>query len=632
MCGIAGFVGGAIDPRVREVTVRRMTDVIRHRGPDDDGFFSSDEATLGMRRLSIIDVAGGHQPIGNEAGNVWVVLNGEIYNHVELRRDLESHGHRFSTRSDTEVIVHGYEEFGEACVQKLRGMFAFALWDDRERKLFIAIDRMGIKPLYYADTAEGLLFGSELKCLTSSGRLGRDLDYEALFQYFTLTFVPPPRTVFRSARKLPPAHVLTWSASRGADVHSYWDLPLAAGPARPIEEVRRELREQLRDAVRSHLVSDVPLGALLSGGADSSAVVALMHEVGVSPIKTFTIGFSDPEHDERGYARLVAERYHTEHHEMIVEPEAVDLLPRLAASFDEPFADSSALPTYYVSKLARQHVTVALAGDGGDELFLGYPVYQALDLARRLGGLPGFVRRSMTSVATGLPSLMSGRWADSFQLWGKRVADNLLPPVLAYRSKMTRFDRETLSRILSPELREAFGRANEFAPVDECLSRFTTDQAEHSLAPFVYTGFKVALAGDMLVKVDRMSMANSLEVRVPLLDHVLVEFASAIPLEQRFPRWRLKGLLKDTMADALPSQILNRPKHGFTVPLARWFRGDVASLASDILLSTPARDRGMFDAPAVEDLLREHRHGRRNVGSAIWSLLMFELWCRQTSN
>ena len=624
MCGIVGWVGGRVSPEERERVVRRMASQIRHRGPDDDGFLVAEGVGVGMRRLSIIDLAGGHQPIHDETGSRWVVLNGEIYNYRDLRRELSAR-HVFRTESDTEVIVHAYEDSGAACVERLRGMFAFALWDGPARTLLVGIDRLGIKPLYYAEVAAGLVFGSELKCLLASGLLDRALDEDGLRQYFTLGYIPAPWTIFRSARKLLPGHLLSWTAASGALVRAYWDVPARVEHGRSPAEVRGQLREHLRDAVRSHLVSDVPLGAFLSGGIDSSAVVALMREAGVSPVRTFTIGFADPAHDERRAARRVATWCGTEHHEWVVEPEGVDLAPALVAAFDEPFADPAALPIYYVSKLARERVTVALSGDGGDELFLGYRTFQGLEVARHVQRLPASGRR-LVEAALERAAPMAHRW-DRTERWAKRAADSLLPPAQAYRSKMSAVRWSTVAPLLSRELRARLAGRNPYALVDECLGQGAADPAGHPLAPFVYAGLKVSLPGDMLVKIDRMSMAHSLEVRVPFLDHRLVEFAARIPIEQRFPRWRLKGLLRDSLAGTLPPDVLRRRKHGFTVPLNRWFRQDLRAFAADVLLSEAARKRGFLDAAAVDRLLRGPQRGAE-VGPLLWCLLVFELWCR----
>lgn len=627
MCGICGIA--AVDPRsqIDPDTLQRMADVIEYRGPDDSGTHISRHIGLGMRRLSIIDLEHGKQPIHNEDRTVHLVFNGELYNYRELRARLKSSGHDFRTNSDTEVVVHAYEEWGASCLDLFRGMFAFALWDERGETLLLAVDRFGIKPLYYGVAEGELVFGSELVCLLTSGRLSKDVDQDSVAEYFTLGYVPPPATIFLGASKLEPGTFLRWTPSDGAVVERYWDIPLASSDARNGSvPVRRQLRELLRDAVETHLVSDVPVGAFLSGGIDSSTVVALMSEVSDAPVQTFSIGFADREHDERRLARLVAERFRTDHHELVVEPESVDVLPKLVSHFQEPFADSSALPTYYMSKLARDSVKVALSGDGGDELFVGYTTFLGVELARYAQVVPAPARQLLTALPGRLPRSGNARWNDRVARWQKWAADTALEPEAAYRSKITMAGVPLVRPLLTSEFVARLDGADPFRAVENSLR---ARNGVPSLERILYAGLKVSLPGDMLVKVDRMSMANSLEVRVPLLDHVLAEFVARLPVATRFPRWRLKGLLKETMADSLPPEVLRQRKHGFTVPLAAWFRGDLAQFATGVLLSPEARGRGFFEPAAVERFLNEHTLGSRNLGAAIWSMLMFELWCRQ---
>jgi asparagine synthase (glutamine-hydrolysing) len=454
MCGICGIA--AVDP-TRQIdvrTLRGMADVIAYRGPDDAGTYASGGIGLAMRRLSIIDLEHGRQPIHNEDRTVHLVFNGELYNYRTLRSQLKSHGHEFQTKSDTEVVVHAYEEWGTSCLDVFRGMFAFGLWDDTRQTLMLAVDRFGIKPLYYGLFNDELVFGSELVCLLASGRLVKEVDDAALAEYFTLGYVPPPATIFRDARKLEPGTFLRWSPQTGAAVERYWDVPVARvnGPSAR-EPFRRELRELLLDAVRAHMVSDVPVGAFLSGGIDSSSVVALMSEVSDEPVQTFSVGFEAHEHDESDLARLVANRFKTEHHEFVLEPESTDILPKLVAHFQEPFADSAALPTYYISKLARESVKVALSGDGGDELFVGYTTFLGVELARRAQSLPPVLRSVMTSFAGRVPGSRSSRWNDRVGRWQKWAADTALPPEAAYRSKITMAGLQVVRPLLSREFR-----------------------------------------------------------------------------------------------------------------------------------------------------------------------------------
>lgn len=629
MCGITGLINVEITNEEMEHWLHKMTDVIAHRGPDEDGFFIKDGVGLGMRRLSIIDLSGGKQPIHNEDKSIQVVFNGEIYNYQQLKSDLEARGHAFYTHSDTETIVHAYEEFGPDCVNKLRGMFGFALWDSQAQRLLLAIDRFGIKPLYYAVTEQGLVFGSELKSLLVSGMLKREIDFEALTQYFTFGYIPAPLTIFHEVYKLPPGHLLSWTDSSALSVKPYWDLPNEPPKRnRPVTQMRRELREVLRDAVRSHLVSDVPLGAFLSGGIDSSTVVALMSTLVSEPVKTFSIGFAEQEYNELDKARLIAQSFQTDHHELIVEPESIDILPKLVAHFDEPFADPSALPTYYLSKMAREFVKVALSGDGGDELFLGYNVFRGLEVARYAQWLPSPLRNAPAKLLGLIPKSGNSRLNDRVALWRKRASDSTLPPEFAYQSKMSQIGLSNVLPLLTDDARQQMSNYEPYQVIADVLSSGSTDNGQHPLQPFVYAGIKIGLAGDMLVKVDRMSMANSLEVRVPLLDHILAEYVATIPIKQRFPRWRLKGLLRDTMSDVLPEAILNQPKRGFSVPLAAWFRGDFSAFVLDILLDDRTRQRGFFDVDCIEKLLRKHQKGQFKADKTLWALLIFEIWCR----
>jgi asparagine synthase (glutamine-hydrolysing) len=628
LCGICGIAAVEATEGIDAKALRRMSDAIAYRGPDDDGTYLSRHIGLAMRRLSIIDLERGQQPIHNEDRTVHLVFNGELYNYRELRARLESRGHSFATNSDTEVVVHSYEEWRTSCLEHFRGMFAFALWDDRRQLLLLAVDRFGIKPLYFGTMGRELVFGSELICLLESGRLPKELDETAVAEYFTLGYVPPPATIFRHARKLEPGTFASWTPRDGLQVQRYWDVPQASSNGFPADaQLRRRLRELLRDAVATHLVSDVPLGAFLSGGIDSSSIVALMTEVSNEPVKTFSIGFSAREHDERALARLVAKRFRTDHHELLVEPESVHILPKLVSHFQEPFGDSSALPTYYMSKLAREFVKVALSGDGGDELFVGYTTFLGVELARFAQSVPAPARQLLASLPGHFPRTSNSAWNDRVARWQKWAADTALPPEAAYRSKITRTGLALVRPLLTRDFARTIEGENPFRAVDASLS---ANGRRTPLERVLYTGLKVSLPGDMLVKVDRMSMANSLEVRVPLLDHVLAEFVAKLPVATRFPRWRLKGLLRQTMADTLPDEVLRQRKHGFTIPLAAWFRDDLVKFAADVLLSPEARMRGFFEPAAVEGFLRDHVRGNKNLGEGIWSMLIFELWCHQT--
>jgi len=618
MCGIAGFADPLADEsRLAddERLLRRMCAVIRHRGPDDEGVRVEGGVGLGMRRLSIIDLATGHQPIRNEDASVWVVFNGEIYNFRDLRRDLERRGHRFSTSSDTEVIVHGYDEWGEGVFNRLHGMFGIALWDRRTSTLLLARDRLGIKPLFYAELGGRLLFGSELKSLLATGEIDREIDPAALEHYLAFLYTPPDQSILRGVRKLPPGHLLRWR-NGAARVHAYWRPPL---DERPIggREAEAALLERLRSAVRSHLVSDVPLGAFLSGGIDSSLVVGLMAEASDRPVKTFSIGFDEPAYDELDAARTVARHFGTDHHELVVRPDALAIADRIVAHFDEPFGDSSAIPTWYVSELAGRHVTVVLSGDGGDELFGGYDRYLPHPLVAGFDRLPlPGARRIAGAVGRRLPRGATGR------RFLRHVAR---PPADRYIDAVSFYGPEDREALLAPGV-----RAGEALSPERRLAAVIARTAH---LPFgsrmMHADLVTYLPEDVLTKVDRMSMAHSIESRVPLLDHRLVEFALSLPLGLKIHEGVRKRILKDVGRRLLPEAILTRRKQGFAVPLAVWCRGRLREAFSDVLRSPRLRQRGCFQAKEIDRLLDEHLAGRRDHELRLWQLFMFELWQRQ---
>jgi asparagine synthase (glutamine-hydrolysing) len=597
-----------------------MCQTIVHRGPDDEGIYVKGCVGLGVRRLSIIDLVSGRQPIHNEDRTVWVVFNGEIYNFPELRAELESSGHRFYTNTDTEVIVHLYEEFGADGVQKLRGMFAFALWDERHQRLLLARDRLGKKPLHYVLSNGRLLFGSEIKELLSVAPELAEVNRESLLYFFYYGYIPDPHTAFVRIQKLPPGHMLEFAGGQFR-VWQYWDLPsFGTLDPRSEEECLEELEQRLAEAVRFRLISDVPLGAFLSGGVDSSAVVALMARACSGPVKTFSIGFPREDFNEADYARAVAQRFGTEHHELIVEPNISETLHTLTSVLEEPFADDSIVPTYHVSCLARQHVTVALSGDGGDELFAGYDRY-AVHLRRRIFEfLPGWAGRLYRNqMYPRLPAELRGR---------KFVFNISLPPRDRYLDNIA---------YLPACLRERSLFSKEFlAWADECISPFELFQSYFDNAPardplsrLQYLDAKTYLPADILTKVDRMSMAASLEVRAPFLDHLFVEWVT-----QLSPRWKLrfgqrKYILRK-LAERLgvPPHVLRRPKQGFAVPLVHWLRKELKADLLDLLLEPRTIQRGYFDPGAVRSLLREHLSGRRNLSAQVWHLLILELWHR----
>jgi len=619
MCGIAGIadVAGRV---ADEALLRAMTSVQAHRGPDGEAVVCRGSVGLGHRRLAIIDLNTGDQPMANEDGSIWIVFNGEIYNFHELRCELEARGARFRTVSDTEVILKAYEADGPACVERLRGMFAFAILDERRRRLLLARDRAGIKPLVYAWDGRRLLFGSEIKAILQDPRVDRDLDQEALGDYLTYHYVPAPRTIFREVRKLPPASTLLLPLDGGEPVISeYWRLRFAPDPHVTESEWIERLRTHLADAVRSHMVSDVPIGAFLSGGVDSSTVVALMAQASATPIRTFSIGFDEADFDELRFARQVATRYGTEHYELVVKPSALEVLPKLVWHFDEPFADSSAIPTYYVSKITREHVTVALSGDGGDENFAGYRRYaRAVGLHERLDrGAAALLRPLFRAAASALPVGAPG------QAYAGLLGAG---PIERYRRLVAYQRRETLRRLLSDDLAAL---ARSAASADTFAQLVARSGAPDYITALQYIDVHTYLPGDILTKVDLTSMAVSLESRVPLLDHRLMEFVATIPSSLKLKNGTGKYLLKRAMATSLPVEILTRRKMGFGVPLAAWFRGELRDMTRDVLLSPAARQRGFFRIAEVETLLRTHDAGRRDCSARLWALVCFELWMRQ---
>ncbi|HUO64594.1 MAG TPA: asparagine synthase (glutamine-hydrolyzing), partial [Terriglobales bacterium] len=605
---------------VDETLLRAMTAVQAHRGPDGEDIVCRAGVGLGHRRLAIIDLATGDQPMANDDGSVRIVFNGEIYNFRELRRDLEARGARFRTASDTEVILRAYEMDGPDCVRSLRGMFAFAILDERARRLVLARDRAGIKPLVYAWEGRRLLFASEIKGILEDATVARDLDVDALGQYLTFHYVPAPRTIFRSIRKLPPASTLVLSLDGGEPVVSrYWSLRFAPDARVTEGEWIEGLRAELTDAVRCHMISDVPIGAFLSGGVDSSTVVALMAQASSAPIRTFSIGFDEADFDELAFARQVAARYGTDHYELVVKPNALEVLPKLAWHFDEPFADSSAIPTYYVSKITREHVTVALSGDGGDENFAGYRRYaRALELHERFDQGPAKLTRPLLRLASEfLPVGAPG------QAWTGMLGAG---PLERYFRMVTYQRRDSLRRLLSDEFRE-LARSG---PDPSVFSRLA---AENGAPDYVSTLQQIDMAtylpDDILAKVDRTSMAVSLESRVPLLDHRLMEFVATMPSSFKLRNGGGKYLLKRAMARDLPEGILTRKKMGFGVPLGEWFRRELRDMTRDVLLGSRARSRGIFRASEVESLLATHDAGRRDCSARLWALICFELWMRQ---
>ena len=626
MCGIVGIFDTQDRRAVSRDLLSRMNETQFHRGPDEGGLHMEPGLGLGHRRLSIIDLSSGQQPLFNEDGSVVVVYNGEIYNFQELFDDLKGCGHRFKTRCDTEVIVHAWEEWGERCVDRFRGMFAFALWDRNRNTLFLARDRLGIKPLYYALLPDGhLIFSSELKALLVHPGLPRQAEPRAIEEYFAFGYVPEPRTILRHVLKLPPGHTLTIRHGEPlGDVVQYWDVPFVPLPALDEKSAERELIERLKEAVEIRLVSDVPLGAFLSGGVDSSAVVAMMAGLNGTPVNTCSISFGDPEFDEAPYADLVAQKYGTRHEVQSVDPDDFDLVSRLADLYDEPYADSSAIPTYRVCELARRRVTVALSGDGGDENLAGYRRYQWHLGDERLRSLMpyGLRRRVFGFLGRAYPALDRAprflRGKSTFQLLARDTVQGYLHRISVVSDPMR---EQMYSQAFKAELQE-------YRAV-EVLRRHARQAPQHPLSLIQYLDMKTYLPGDILTKVDRASMAHALEVRVPILDHKLVEWISGLPPEVKLRGREGKKIFKNALEPHLPDDILYRPKKGFAVPLASWFRGPLRQRVRDAVLGPIMMDTGVFDRRFLSEILDQHQSGGKDHSAKIWAFLMYEAFVRR---
>jgi asparagine synthase (glutamine-hydrolysing) len=622
MCGIAGKIDfeGAVDSGL----LHRMCAVMEHRGPDSRGVFVENGVGLGVQRLAIIDVAGGDQPIFNEDRTVAVVLNGEIYNFEQLRERLIRGGHRFSSRADTEVLVHLYEEYGEEMVTHLRGMFAFAIWDQRRRQLFCARDRVGKKPLFWARRGRRFWFASEVRALLQDHEIDREVDHSALMAYLAYRYVPHPLSAFKGIQKLPPASTLTVT-ERGERIGRYWSLDYS----NKISDVRaEELEERLwahiQEATRVRLMSEVPLGAFLSGGIDSSAVVAAMAEQTSEPVKTFSIGFPEAAFDEVRYARLVAKHFATDHHEFNVEPEALEIMPRLARQYGEPFADPSAIPSFYLAELTSQHVTVALNGDGGDESFGGYERYLSSDMAPFLNWLPRHLQRAAPSLTH---LIGEGKRHSGMRTKMNRLAQILaMTPADRYATAMSAFDEVRRARLVTTEFASS---VDGYRPEEFMSAAWFRSTASNRVEQMMATDVETYLPGALLVKMDIATMAYSVEARSPFLDHHLMEFAASLPLEHKLDGANGKRLLKKTLRRVLPEEILRRRKMGFGVPLARWFRDELRVLPADVLLDRRSLDRGYFRRDEIECLIREHHEQIADHSARLWILLQLEMWHRE---
>ena len=623
MCGIAGFINEKnSDVAERERLLDAMCRVITHRGPDEQGTIVKNRAALGMRRLSIIDLKTGQQPIFDCTGNLAIVFNGEIYNFLELKNDLESRGHKFKTNSDTETIIHAFEEYGADCVHHLRGMFAFAIYDFTDESLFIARDRVGKKPLFYSLTDDGnFVFGSELKVLIEHGEISKKIDYSALDAYLTFSYVPEEFCIFADVKKLAPGAFLTFKNGE-IKTKKYWDFKY-----QPIETIKSEaeyieiLREKIKEAVRVRLISEVPLGAFLSGGVDSSCVVAFMSQMLDAPVKTFSIGFNEDSFDELKYARIAAKHFNTEHHEFVVTPDLVEIVDDLVWHFDEPFADSSALPTFMVAKMAREFVTVVLSGDGGDELFAGYTRYQTQQRRGSFANLPKFVRQNiLQTVSEKMPHDTKGK---------NYLYNASLDKIGRYIDSISHFGdlkkREFYSADFRQNLNGGFGKSagiyREFAESAENIS---------DVERLLYLDSKTYLPSDILTKVDRMTMANSLEARVPLLDHELIDFVTQnIPSNLKLSGGETKYIFKKALEGIVPNEILYREKQGFGVPIGDWINRQLKERIHETLTEKRTAERGYFEPEYVKILLEEHHKNRRDHSHLLWILWMLELWHRR---
>lgn len=624
MCGISGIVTTDSSERIDPLLVIRMRDTLSHRGPDDKGHYIGRGVALGHRRLSIIDLRPeGRQPMANEDNTIQIVFNGEIYNFSEHRSWLISRGHRFRSRTDTEVIIHLYEELGTECLKLLRGMFAFAIWDERRQLLFLARDRLGKKPLYYYFNGHRLLFGSEAKAILEYDGIAREPDSQAMDYYLSFGYIPAPFSAFKGVRKLPPAHYLTFERGR-LEVRRYWQVHYLPKLNITEQEACGQILERLTEAVKIRLISDVPLGAFLSGGIDSSAVVALMSKLSSAPVKTFSIGFREPKYNETEYARLIADKFNTDHHEFTVEPDATSVLEKLVWHYDEPYADSSALPTYYLSKLTRDYVTVALNGDAGDENFGGYRRYLVTLIAHYLCSLPAPMRSISDSAARVANRLLGGTSPLADKLAKAAIAVTT-DPRRSYAGMMTMFDPASRRNLYSDNFaRDEHGDAAE----QLILSLYSRSDADHILDATLNVDLDLYLPYDLLVKVDIASMAVGLEARSPMVDHEFIEFIARLPARFKISGITLKAIFKKALRNVLPGQILSRRKMGFGVPLDHWFRGQLSEYLHDILLSSQALGRGYFKPSAVEHLIDAHVSGVSNHQHQLWTLLMFELWHR----
>lgn len=628
MCGFSGIFRWDSVP-VDRVLIKRMTDTLIHRGPDDGGYYSSEDQNpkskvnvgLGFRRLSIIDLSGGHQPMTTADKKNWIVFNGEIYNFMELRNDLQKRGCKFLTHSDTEVILHLYQIYGPDCVRHLRGMFAFAIWDSEKKKIFLARDRIGKKPLFYAWCDKALYFASEMKALLQSREISQDIRLDAVPLYLAYQFIPSPMTIFKKIHRLPPAHTLLCDENGKIKIDQYWNLSRKEAKNKSIEDFCEELRHHLKEATKIRLISDVPLGAFLSGGIDSSAVVGMMADEMNEPVKTFSIGFEESDFSELEYARIIAKHFKTDHKEFVVKPEMTNILPKLAWHYDQPFADPSALPSYYVARETRKFVTVALNGDGGDENFAGYLRYQADRIFYALSRLPVSLRSVCARWIQNVSTSLHGSHFFRRLLRAGTLLD--LSPHEFNFNLFCYFDDRSGKEIFEGPLLEASSTRNVYEYFSSFYGQSDSDDFMDQILTCDSYGY---LPDCLLVKMDIASMSNSLEARSPFLDHKLMEFSATIPSKYKVKFSGGKWILKKALKGFLPETILKRRKMGFGIPLSRWFCGPLKNFLKETLLDSRARQRGYFKMKEIERLINEHESSYRDHGYKLWALLMFELW------
>ncbi len=628
MCGICGIVDYKGKIPISEDLLKKMVATLAHRGPDDQGvkIFNNTEKPrvgLGHSRLGVIDPSSkGHQPMSNEDGTVWLVYNGEVYNFPSLRAELEQKGHKFRSRTDAEVVLHSYEEYGERCLERFRGDFAFAVWDDRKKKLFLARDRVGVKPLYYYHQDGCFIFASEPKAILACPGVERSIDPCGLSDFVTYEFIPFPRTLLKGIKKIPPAHSLVLE-EKGLKASPYWEIRYNPIP-RQEEEICEGLVNMLRESVKMRLISDVPLGAFLSGGLDSSTIVALMSQVADKRVKTFSIGFEDKTYNELSYAQCAAEAFGTQHEEFIIKPQAVDLFEQLIYYMDDPIADFSIFPTYLVSKMARDYVTVALSGDGGDETFAGYDTYIAHKAAQSYAGAINILgRRPLSSLISSIPPTAQKK---GFINRLKRFSEGLgLPPDLRHFRWMIFLSEQEKRALFTKEFLQELKGWSSYSSIRQHFARM---EDADELNKLLYVDLKTYLTDDGAVKVDRMSMACSLEVRVPILDHKVIEYMATVPPEIKFKGFKTKYLLRRAFSDILPERILNRGKEGFSIPIKNWLKEELKPLMLDLLSENSIKKRGYFRQGAVAKLIKEHLEGRENHSHRLWALMVFEQWAR----